>query len=431
MSNSGHSQALAQANVASTLALLREALATSPVAGVPPSVARPHRIKPRKPKAGNEISTSSFRPLVPARDRLRLWSAPHSDSFHSSVLGELHLNDVLQLFDVMLISLEVKTRENYGAGLLRFHQFCDSRNIPEHRRMPAPEFLLASFIASWAGRVATTTAQNWLAGLHFWHNLNGAPWNGSSLLRSTTVGLSKVVPETSKRPRRPPVTLDHMHALFCDLDLSNAFDASVFAVASVSFWCCCRLGELVIDSPTRFNPSRHVSRTMSVRRCLPKNGTEYTVFHIPWTKTTHGEGADIIASKLDDPTNPVSALNHHLAANVAIPDSAPLFAFETSDGNWSPLTRKWFVDRCNQIWRKANLLELTGHCFRIGGASELLLRGVPPDVVAMQGRWKSRAFLEYWRKIESILPLFVTDSFKDSRIAMVHSSMDSFSKRYK
>lgn len=145
----------------------------------------------------------------------------------------------------------------------------------------------------------------------------------------------------------------------------------------------------------------------------------------------HGEGADIIASKLDDPTNPVSALSHHLAVNVAIPDSAPLFAFETSDGNWSPLTRKWFVDCCNQIWRKANLLELTGHCFRIGGASELLLRGVPPDVVAMQGRWKSRAFLEYWRKIESILPLFVTASFKDSRIAMVHSSMDSFSKRYK
>ncbi|KAG1756158.1 hypothetical protein EDD22DRAFT_957328 [Suillus occidentalis] len=32
----------------------------------------------------------------------------------------------------------------------------------------------------------------------------------------------------------------------------------------------------------------------------------------------------------------------------------------------------------------------------------------------MQGRWKSRAFLEYWRKIESILPLFITASFKDS-----------------
>lgn len=212
----------------------------SPVAGVPPSAFRSRHVKPRKPKPGNELSSSSFRPLVPARDRLRLWSAPHSNSFHSLVLGELPLVDVLQLCDTMLISIEVKTRENYGAGLLRFHQFCNTRNIPENRRMPAPDFLLASFIASWAGKVATTTAKNWLAGLHFWHNLHGAPWHGAGLLHTTTVGLSKVVPDSSKRPRRPPVTLEHMHVLFQDLDLSNAFNASVFAVASVAFWCCCR-----------------------------------------------------------------------------------------------------------------------------------------------------------------------------------------------
>jgi hypothetical protein len=59
-----------------------------------------------------------------------------------------------------------------------------------------------------------------------------------------------------------------------------------------------------------------------------------------------------------------------------------------------------------------------------------LLHGVPPDVVAIQGRWKSQAFLEYWRKIESILPLFVTASFSDSHAAMINSSMDSFARRY-
>lgn len=240
MSSNTQSHALAHANVASALALLREALATSPVARVPPSVARTRRIKPRKPKTGNEISSSSLRPLVLARDRLRVWTTPHSDSFYNSVLDELPMNDILTLFDIMLVSLEVKTRENYGAGLLRFHQFCDARNIEESRRMPAPDFILAAFIASWAGKVATTTAQNWLAGIRFWHNLHGAPWHGSGLLHSATSGLSKVVPESSKRPRRPPVTLEHMHALFRDLELSNSFDASVFAIASIAFWCCCR-----------------------------------------------------------------------------------------------------------------------------------------------------------------------------------------------
>ncbi|KAG2063440.1 hypothetical protein BDR04DRAFT_941340, partial [Suillus decipiens] len=56
-----------------------------------------------------------------------------------------------------------------------------------------------------------------------------------------------------------------------------------------------------------------------------------------------------------------------------------------------------FLTGCNDIWKSSNLAALSGHCFRIGGATELLLRGVPPDMVATQGRWKSRAFLEYWR----------------------------------
>ncbi|KAG1842574.1 hypothetical protein C8R48DRAFT_38081 [Suillus tomentosus] len=45
---------------------------------------------------------------------------------------------------------------------------------------------------------------------------------------------------------------------------------------------------------------------------------------------------------------------------------------------------------------------MPGHAFRIGGATELLLQGVHPDVVSSQGRWTSRSFLEYWRRIETI-----------------------------
>lgn len=445
MFNNDDQAALATANAVAALARLREALAIPPSIGAPPTVVH-KRIKPRKPRSGNEVAPSSFRPLVPARERLRRWFAPHSDSFHCSILEELPLADVLNLFDVMLVSIEVKTCENYGAGLLRFHQYCDSRSIPESSRMPASDRLLASFIASWANKVAATTAQNWLAGIHFWHNLHGAPWYGHGLLKTATAGLSKVVPDSSKRPRRPPVTLEHMHALFRGLDLSNAFDSAVFAVACVAFWCCCRyetvtssgtcthsvrLGELVTNSVNSFDTARHVSRSTDIRRLFLPNKVPFTVFHIPWTKTTHGNGADIVASKIDDLTNPVTAFDHHLSANASVPLSAPLFAYETAGGGWAPMTRPWFLARCNQVWKDVGLMELTGHCFRIGGASELLLQGIPPDVVAMQGRWKSRAFLEYWRKIESILPLFVTSSFTDARISMIHTSMDSFARRYK
>jgi hypothetical protein len=230
---------LADASTVTAIALLRDALKKNPTLGVPPSDV--HKIrKPHKPLPLNALSPSSFRPHVLARDRLRLWSAPQSDSFHISLLGSLPVDAASRLLDVMLLSVETKTRENYGAGLLCFHQFCDSISIPEDKRLPASEYILAAFVASWAGKVAETTVDTWLAGLHFWHQYNGATWNGHSVLRRTKAGLAKLVPSSSKRPRRPPVSIDHMHALYRCLDLSNSFDSAVYCVACIAFWSCCR-----------------------------------------------------------------------------------------------------------------------------------------------------------------------------------------------
>jgi len=79
------------------------------------------------------------------------------------------------------------------------------------------------------------------------------------------------------------------------------------------------------------------------------NEVLFIVFYIPWTKTTHRNGADIIASKIDDLTNPVTTLNHHLSANLNILTTAPFFAYETAGGGWIPMTRPWFLACCNQI----------------------------------------------------------------------------------
>ncbi|OBZ72649.1 hypothetical protein A0H81_07917 [Grifola frondosa] len=329
----------------------------------------------------------------------------------------------------MLSSLDIKTQKNYGAGLLRFTQFCDGLSIPETLRMPAPEPLLAAFIAKWSGAVARTTIDNWLAGLSFWHAINGAPWQGNKMLRVTCTGALKNEP--AKKAKRPPVTLEHMHALRDRLNLTNSFDAAVYAIACTAFWCCRRLGELVIPSPNTFDADKHVAKSAGIRYRKLLGQAEYAVFHIPWTKTTKHAGADIIATGNDEPTSPLTALRHHQNANSRVPSTAPMFAFETSDKKgWAPMTRDWFLQRCNEVWKDAELGQLTGHCFRIGGATELLLRGTHPDIVATQGGWKSRAFLEYWRKIESILPLFISKSFDSSRLKLIHDSMNSFKKKY-
>jgi hypothetical protein len=91
----------------------------------------------------------------------------------------------------------------------------------------------------------------------------------------------------------------------------------------------------------------------------------------------------------------------------------------------------WFLTHCNNVWKSEGLETLSSHCFQIGGATELLLRGTPQDIVAIQGHWKSRSFLEYWHCIESILPTFIASSMQDSHISLIKSSMNSYEHRYR
>ena len=136
----------------------------------------------------------------------------------------------------MLASLEESSRKN--SGLLRFTQFCDIMSVPEDARMPAPDHLLASFIANWSGVVSRSTIDTWIAGISFWHTINGAPWQGGKLLKVTCAGALKLQPNA--KPKRAPVTIEHVVALSRALDLTDCFDAAIFAVACVAFWGCRR-----------------------------------------------------------------------------------------------------------------------------------------------------------------------------------------------
>ncbi|KAH8918838.1 hypothetical protein BT69DRAFT_1285359 [Atractiella rhizophila] len=48
--------------------------------------------------------------------------------------------------------------------------------------------------------------------------------------------------------------------------------------------------------------------------------------------------------------------------------------------------------------------DVSGHSFRIGGASFFLGQGISPLTVQWAGRWKSLAFTFYIRAYEDIIP---------------------------
>ena len=84
------------------------------------------------------------------------------------------------------------------------------------------------------------------------------------------------------------------------------------------------------------------------------------------------------------------------------------------------------MDFCTDVWSKAVLAHVLGHSFRIGGAVELLLAGVPPEIVAVTGGWTSLAFLLYWRKMEEILPMSTSKAYRRSHIDALAKIFENF-----
>ncbi|KAK4703266.1 hypothetical protein P7C70_g2949, partial [Phenoliferia sp. Uapishka_3] len=106
-------------------------------------------------------------------------------------------------------------------------------------------------------------------------------------------------------------------------------------------------------------------------------------------------------------TCPVAALKSHLTRNNVGPDEF-IFTYVSSIGNRAGkrtmLTKDAFMKRLNYILEEIlGRKGLKGHSLRIGGATQLLMNGIPPMVVQAIGRWASDSFMVYWRHVTVIL----------------------------
>jgi len=192
-----------------------------------------------------------------------------------------------------------------------------------------------------------------------------------------------------------------LRLLYDHLNFTSPFDVTVFAAATTAFWGQCRLGELLTNSKTSMDTS-----LLPCRQNLRFSNSTYEL-SLPWTKTTKSKGATVVLTQQQRPLDPIAALQLHMATE-SLPGSYVLYSYRL-DGIVTPLTKSAFLARCNTIWQGNGLPRFTGHSFRIGGTTELLLGGVHPDVVKALGRWSSDAFLVYWRSLSELAPLHVAN----------------------
>ncbi|KAJ3710567.1 hypothetical protein C8R42DRAFT_532089, partial [Lentinula raphanica] len=381
---------------------------------------------PRTTRHSSSILNNSFRPNVQAKDRLYAWSSPFTLARQESESLFIPANVRDQAERIQAIGHADSTKTSYAAGLLRFHQFCDSNGIPEEHRIPAHPTLILGFIGTHSGSVSGRTIKSWLSGIRAWHILHGAEWPDDPRIGLARSG-ANIEGSKHTRPLRNPVTIQHMLALYASLDLSIPFHCAIWAVATSCFWGCRRLGELTIKSSSVFNPSKHVTRKGSISDYITSSSQKRLKFHIPWTKTTKELGADVVASSQLNCLCPCDAFALHWTVNANVPEGFSLFAFVDGSGSPCHMLKSIFLKFVKEVWDRAGLSNVLGHSFRIGGAVELLLAGVPPHVVAAIGGWTSLAFLTYWRKLEEILLVQVGNAYKE-KWTTLKQSMDNFRK---
>jgi hypothetical protein len=126
--------------------------------------------------------------------------------------------------------------------------------------------------------------------------------------------------------------------------------------------------------------------------------------HIPYTKANKTRGDTVGIPEHSSTADATHAIRVHCVVN-RISASTPLCSYLNQKGSRLLLTRNRVLSRINGILEAGGYDFITGHSFRVGGTSFYLLSGVAPDVVKSMGRWKSDAFMAYWRFVSDIVDL--------------------------
>lgn len=301
------------------------------------------------------------------------------------------------------------TRDTYGAGLKLFHAFCNARGVSETDRAPASRELVTEFVGSIIGFYAQSTIKNYYYAILAWHRIHLLPISTKDdeieLLFKTA---AKVSPPQSKRTKREPLRTETIQKIHAVIDPTIPIDVAVYACLTTSFYAIARLGEFTTKRmDDKFDPAKHISLNGLALESDNSNNQVHTL-HIPSTKASPTTGEKVQWAKQNDTTDPVSALEKHIALNKPGPNEH-LFAF-TANGLRHPLSKRKFQEHLATLATKANVKSKFGHNIRIGGTLEYLLRKIPFEVVKVIGRWSSDAFHIYLRKHGQILAQYLQDS---------------------
>lgn len=306
-------------------------------------------------------------------------------------------------------SWSIATLKHYNAGVSKLVTFAAIFGIERRLILPIQPELLFKFVVWASPRLKTeptsdtrssqdtpikaNTIRTYLSGIKAWHSFHDHPYPHDctpkvELLLKTT---KRIEAATTSRPAKNPVLLEHLRDLIEELSGSSIEKQIALTVALCAFWGMARLGELVKPATT--------SNQVLVKHLRWDPAGEFVIITIRDAKTAvPGETQEIHLHRQPNLLDPVSAIRRLVSRNLATEDDS-LFSYP-SNGTRKTLTKNRCLKIIKDIWERKGRETLSGHSFRVGGASMRWNFDVPLPEIVKLGRWRSKAYQLYIREYD-------------------------------
>ncbi|KAE8238382.1 hypothetical protein A4X06_0g8802 [Tilletia controversa] len=305
---------------------------------------------------------------------------------------------------VLLQSVKENTRVSYGRGIIAYLAWCEDLGLPEHFRFPAAINILLLYLQKDMSKLRPGTIDKRAHALQYWHRVQRMPW---ALEKGVTRTLQKTAKIEGLPPleKRRPVRLNDLKAMVSHHQPDDNAHVAILAAALLAFFAMCRPGEVTVRSASEPHSDRARWAHIVEHPPMTADGVASFALRLPSEKVHGKDGWDRIAAEQRQMPElcPVRAMRRHLVANALRPGEEGLahgaFSYVSNTGARTELTDGLFGRTVNAWLTTANRERVTGHCFRIGGATLLFAAGKPLEDIRLRGGWGSDAYLLYLRDI--------------------------------
>ena len=268
---------------------------------------------------------------------------------------------------------------------------------------------LLAYIATVHKSINPSTLLSYLSALNNKHASMGLKWNHIRYDSSTLRTLNLIKRSYVHKPTKKAEIITRSHLQFIsNHKFPDELETLLFrAIAFIAFYDLAHLEELIQPSSNPTHNTLYINNIAIHSEANPP----CVLIQLPMAKTRNSAFPDILViHQTFDDLCLIKIISSYIKARLALNlRTDPQYLFSYKDGSLA--NKRWFLQKLNEIFPHKHL---SGHGFRVGGITELILRGLPPYIVQLAGRWSSDTFEEYIRRHPLVLNAYVVATYQST-----------------